>query len=297
MQLRMRSKIAISAGLLSVLLVSGARAQHKDLPAPLSGVEDLENVGKMLFKMADTNNDNLISQKEAVDAGNLLAGGFFFRADANGDGTVTQPEATAAREALFNQKPLLRFIFQRGQAEVRQQAAEGGANPQAVNVMNLLDSNHDRNISASELRQAVQTSVQGLFLVADKNGDGQLDPAEANQAVLEAGRTGIQTAFNAADSDKNGAVSQAEFDKAIINPAHVFFRILDANNDNQISAEELRSGSQILMKELRGLQIPEPSNSLSNQISQGATSAPRPATVAPGQPATTVTTPVTPPQR
>ena len=43
----------------------------------------------MLFKLADTNNDNLISQKEAVDAGNLLAGGFFFRADANGDGTVT----------------------------------------------------------------------------------------------------------------------------------------------------------------------------------------------------------------
>ena len=43
----------------------------------------------MLFKLADTNNDNRISQKEAVDAGNLLAGGFFFRADANGDGTVT----------------------------------------------------------------------------------------------------------------------------------------------------------------------------------------------------------------
>jgi Ca2+-binding EF-hand superfamily protein len=300
MQLRKHSKIAISAGLLSVLLVCGARADNQDLPGPLGGIEDLENVGKMLFKMADTNNDNLISQKEAVDAGNLLAGGFFFRADANGDGTVTHEEATAAREALFNQKPLLRFIFQRGQSEVRQQAAQGGTNPQAMNVMSLLDSNHDRNITASELRQAVQTSVQGLFLVADKNGDGQLEPAEANQAVLEAGRTAVQTAFNAADVDKNGAVSQAEFDRAIINPAHVAFRILDANRDNQISADELRSGSQILVKELRGLQIPEPNNSLSNRI-QGSTPAPgtatRPATVVPGQPATTVTTPVTPPQR
>ena len=101
-------------------------------------------MGKMLFKLADTNNDNLISQKEAIDAGNLLAGGFFFRADANGDGTVTQAEATAAREALFNQKPLLRFIFQRGKAEIGQQAAQAGTNPQALNVMNLLDSNHDR---------------------------------------------------------------------------------------------------------------------------------------------------------
>ena len=249
-------------------------------------------MGKMLFKLADTNNDNLISQKEAIDAGNLLAGGFFFRADTNGDGTVTQAEATAAREALFNQKPLLRFIFQRGQPEIDQQAAQAGTNPQALNVMNLLDSNHDGNISAAELRQAVQTSVQGLFLAADKNGDGQLDPAEVNQAVLDAGRTAIQTAFNAADTDKNGAVSQAEFDKAIVNPAHVVFRILDANNDNQISADELRSGSQILMKELRGLKVPEPANSLSNQIRQGNIPAPAPAAVtprtapvAPGQPA------------
>ena len=43
----------------------------------------------MLFKLADTNNDGQISQKEATDAGNLLVGGFFFRADANGDGTLT----------------------------------------------------------------------------------------------------------------------------------------------------------------------------------------------------------------
>jgi Ca2+-binding EF-hand superfamily protein len=297
MRLTKSPKITIGTGLLSVLLVCGARADKGDLPAPLGGVEDLENMGKMLFKLADTNNDNMISQKEAIDAGNLLAGGFFFRADANGDGTVTDAEATAAREALFNQKPLLRFIFQRGQSEVNQQAAQGGTNPQALNVKNIVDANHDGNISATELRQGIQSTVQTLFLAADKNGDGQLDPAEVNQAVLESGRMAIQTAFNAADSDKNGAVSQAEFDKAIINPAHVVFRILDANNDNQISADELRSGTQILVRELRGLQVPEPSNSLSNRISQGTTAAPRPATAVPGQPATTVTTPTAPPQR
>jgi len=292
------SKIAAGTGLLSMMLVCGAWAQRADLPGPIHSVEDVQSAGKMLFKLADTNNDNRISQKEAVDAGNLLAGGFFFRADANGDGTVTQDEGRAAREALFNQKPLLRFIFERSKAEITQQAAQPGAATPPLNVMNLLDSNHDRNISASELRQAVQTSVQGVFLAADKNGDGQLDPAEVNQAVADAGRMGIQTAFNAADTDKNGAVSQAEFDKAIVNPAHVVFRIFDANNDGQISADEMRSGSQILMKELRGMKVPEPNNSLSNQIRQGTTPAPAPAAAVPGQPVTTVpATPGVPPQR
>jgi Ca2+-binding EF-hand superfamily protein len=290
--------VAMGAGLLSTLIACGARADDKELPGPIDSIEDLQSAGKMLFKLADTNNDNLISQKEAVDAGNLIAGGFFFRADTNGDGTVTQAEATAAREALFNQKPLLRFVFQRGGAEVNQQVAQSGTNPQSLNIMNLLDSNHDRNFSAAELRQAVQTSVQGVFLAADKNGDGQLDPSEVNQAVADAGRMAVQSAFNTADTDKNGAVSQAEFDKAIINPAHVIFRIFDANNDNQISADELRSGSQILVRELRGMKVPEPANSLSNQLQQGSSTAPRPATTVPGQPASNVTaTPGTPPQR
>ena len=83
---------------------------------PIATVQDLQDVGKFLFKLADTNNDNRISQKEAIDAGNLLVGGFFFRADANGDGTVTPEEAQAAREALFNQRPLLRFLFQKSES-------------------------------------------------------------------------------------------------------------------------------------------------------------------------------------
>ena len=104
-------------------------------------------------------------------------------------------------------------------------------------------------------------------MMADKNGDGQLDPAEVNASVVDAGRAAVQTAFNVADLDKNGAVSQAEFDKAIINPAHVLFRIFDANNDNQISHDEMRSGMQILRGEMRQLRVPEPGNSIPNQIS------------------------------
>ena len=38
-----------------------------------------------------------------------------------------------------------------------------------------------------------------LFQVADANQDGQLSPAELNQAVGEAARTAIQVAFQTAD--------------------------------------------------------------------------------------------------
>ena len=300
--------IAVGAGLLSMLLATGVRAEDKELSG-IDSVQDLQDFGKLLFKLADTNNDNLISQKEAIDAGNLLVGGFFFRADTNGDGTVTPQESQAAREALFNQRPLLRFIFQKGQSAIQERGGSNSINQGKMTVMNLLDANHDGNFSAAELRQAVQNSVQTLFMSADRNGDGQLEPAELNQAVVDLGRTAVQTAFNSADQDRNGAVSEAEFDKAIMNPAHVLFKIFDANNDGQISADEMRSGMQIVIRELKSMKVPEPANSLNNQLQRlnnapqagtPATIAPRPVqTTAPVQvtPGTVPTTTVIPPRR
>lgn len=304
-------KIAIGTGLAFLFLTLGARVTVGDDADVPDAIENLENTGKLLFKLADTNNDNRISQKEAIDAGNLLVGGFFFRADANGDGTVSAAEAAAARESLFNQRPLLRLIFERGKEEINRQGGvqvasnQPGGGTQRLNLASLLDANHDGNYSAAEVRQAVQNSVQSLFMVADRNGDGQLDPAEVNQAILEIARTAAQTAFNSADTDHNGALSEAEFDKAILNPAHVWFRILDANNDRQISRDEMRSGIQTVMRELKAMSVPEAPNSLSNRIrnmniqstptpapASGTTVAPAPATTAPVQPVTP--SPVTP---
>ena len=211
-------------------------AQHHpagDLPGPIDSVQDLQDTAKILFKMADTNNDGLISQKEAVDAGNLLVGGFFFRADANGDGVLEPQEAQAAREQLFRQQPLLRYVFQKARpqnagnantspGEVRNQPPGQAARNIAANpvqaIGDLLDTNHDRKIEASELRQAVQQSVQMIFQVADANQDGQLSPAELNRAVGEAARTAVQVAFQTADTDRNGAISMEEFDKALTEP-------------------------------------------------------------------------------
>lgn len=280
--MRFNKSVALASTIAAALLTTNARAaEPNDAPGPIDNLSDLQDTAKMVFKMADSNNDGLISQKEAVDAGNLLVGGFFFRADANGDGKVTKEEADQAQENLLNQRPLLRFIFDRTKQETAQQGDKADIDQAKKNVMNTVDANHDGALDASELRQAVQTAVQSLFLTADRSGDGQLDPAELNGAVVEVGRAGLQAAFQTADADKNGAVSREEFDKAIVKPANVVFRVIDANNDGQITDEELRTGSQLLIRELRNLQVPEPANSLPNRIQSAVgTPAARPAAAA-----------------
>jgi Ca2+-binding EF-hand superfamily protein len=271
-------------------LISGrAMAQQRpagDIPGPIDNVRDLQDTVKMLFKMADTNNDGQISQKEATDVGNLLVGGFFFRADQNGDGVLEPQEAQAAREQLFNQQPLLRYIFEKARpqpgANTNINAAPGGANNQAGQVAqniaanpvqaigNLLDTNRDRKIEAAEVRQAVQQGVQMMFQVADANQDGQLSPVELNRAVGEVARTAAQIAFQSADIDRNGAISMQEFDKALTEPAHAAFRVLDANNDGQLSLEELQQAQRVIADQLRRLNMPDATNAPLNQIQRGA---------------------------
>ena len=107
-------KIAVGAGLLSMLLACGARAKDKDWPGPIDSIEDLQDVGKFLFKLADTNNDNRISQKEAIDAGNLLAGGFFFRADTNGDGIGDPGRGACGTRSLVQPETSPQVHFSKG---------------------------------------------------------------------------------------------------------------------------------------------------------------------------------------
>ena len=231
-----------------------------------------------MFKLADTNNDDQISQKEAIDAGNLLVGGFFFRADTNGDGVLTAQEAQQARETLYTQQPLLRFVVERakptnatpGNQPQNVQPIVGGTTNDPARVVqsftadpmgtigNLLDTNRDQKIEASELRQAVQTGVQTLFLVADTNQDGQLSPYELNAAVAEVAKSAVQTAFQAADGDRNGMLSMDEYDKALAEPAHAVFRVLDANGDNQLIWPSCNEPSRSSPTRFSGFKFPSP---------------------------------------
>lgn len=245
-----------------------SRADDNDLPGPITSLSDLQDTAKMLFKLADSNNDGLISQQEAIDAGNLLVGGFFFRADLDGDGKVTKQEAEQVKENLFAQRPLLRFVFERGKQEAQAQGQPNPAEQARQNVLQILDANNDGAIDAAELRQGVQTTVQSLFLAADRNGDGQLDPNELNIAVVEAGRAGIRAAFQAADKDNSGAISRDEFNQAIVQPAGVLFRVFDANNDGQITQEELNNGIRLIARELNALQVDEPAKTLPDRIQE-----------------------------
>ena len=159
-----------------------------------------------MFKLADTNNDGQISQKEATDVGNLLVGGFFFRADANGDGVLTPDEAQQARESLFAQQPLLRFVLAKRQAHEpsTSQPTRVGRDARAMCPASrrtwpptrpkplaiCSTSITTRSSRPSELRQGVQTGVQSLFLLADTNQDGLLSPYELNSAVGEVAKIG-----------------------------------------------------------------------------------------------------------
>jgi Ca2+-binding EF-hand superfamily protein len=271
---------------------SWAQGQRKpgDMPGPIDNLSDLQDTGRMLFKLADENNDGQISQKEAIDAGNLLVGGFFFRADQNGDGKVDQNEGRQAREAFLSTKPWLKYAVETAKATRQQQGSTNPNNPNANNpigaLANALDTNNDKALDATELRAAVQSAVQGVFATADTNRDGQLSPAELNAAIAGAARTVAQAAFQQADTDNNGQLSQAEFEKAIIGPARTAFAIMDLNHDGQLSQQEAQTARQVIISRIQMLRVPEPANSPRNVINStlGTPTQPAAPTTPPSQP-------------
>lgn len=286
-----RGLSAVGLGLLA--FTSQGRAGN-DTPGPIDSLQDLQDSGKMLFKLADENNDGQISQKEAIDAGNLVVGGFFFRADSNGDGVLSKDEAKAAKDAFLAQHPLLRIVIEKNKNAV-QTGAETPAGKAEQAFEALVDTNRDGNLQASEVRQIVQTTVTALFASADTDRNGMLSPTEVNASIIGIANAAAQAAFQAADTYRNGQISQAEFDKAIVEPAHAVFRSVDANNDGQLSQQEAQAARQAVMTQIKALRVNEPANSARNMIRTGAApsqvapvprfdAAPAPATAPPAQP-------------
>jgi len=264
----------LGAGVLSLGLLAMpglARAQapaQPDLPGPIDSLRDLQDTGRMLFMMADTNHDGQISQKEATIANNLMVGGFFFAADTDGNGVVSQQEAKAARDEYLNQNPWARYVVESLEAQQKGQSNNNQPNP-IQSFLTLLDSNSDKQIQASELRNLVQTTTQSFFAAADTNRDGQMNPSEINAAVAGGVRALAMAAFQQADGDSNGSLSRAEYDKAIVEPANVAFQVLDLNHDGQLSPQEVQTVERAIISQVRMLKLPEPANSPTKLIESG----------------------------
>ncbi len=227
----------------------------REMPGPFDSPRDVQDTLKMLFIAADTNNDGLISKKEATDAANMTVGGLFFRADDNGDGKVTQQEAQKIREEVLNRQPVMRLFVQ----EIRRGGAGSQQNP-FKGIADLLDANNDASLQGAEVKQAVATGVDAFYGVADTNRDGQMSPGEMNAAAIGLARAAGEWAFKAADQDNNGSVSQAEFEKAIVEPARVVFGVVDANNDGQITLQEAERAQRYTLSRMQ-IAVPDASDS------------------------------------
>jgi hypothetical protein len=86
----MRKYSLLALALMAWPLTARAQDAVPDLPGPIDSLQDLQDTGKMLFKMADTDNNGQISQQEALNAAYRIVGGPFFQADTNGDGRLSQ---------------------------------------------------------------------------------------------------------------------------------------------------------------------------------------------------------------
>ena len=194
---------------------SAQQHQQADLPGPIDSLTDLQDTGRMVFKLVDENNDGQISQKEAVDAGNLAVGGLFFRADANGDGTVTKAEADQARDSLLTQKPMVRFLIERdqdgpaGRQQPRPWDQSGRRCSWAWSIPTMMATSRPPRSGPG----GPDGRDQGLFAAADTNRDGLMSPVEVNAAIAGAVKAAQKASFAAADGngrrpDQPGRVQQ-----------------------------------------------------------------------------------------
>ncbi len=108
-------------------------------------------------------------------------------------------------------------------------------------MFGMLDENKDGKLSKEEM----QKGVDKMFADADANKDGVItrEEMQAHRARMhDKMRAKMQDLWKAADKDGDGALSRAEADNADMPMLSRHFDRIDKNKDGKLTQDELRNG-------------------------------------------------------
>jgi Ca2+-binding EF-hand superfamily protein len=191
---------------------------------------------------ADANGDGRIDKDEAYSGADFLVGGFFFRADANNDGAISPEEGRSARSELAARHPQLAL------------AIKTMAGPDAAaatsHLAEVLGVDYGKPVSSKQLREMGHQAVDQLFTVADRDKNGALTRAEAEEAARERLRMTAQATFKAADENQDQKVALDEFRTALERPVRQAFELADLNKDGSLTTAEAADAARAVLQRL-----------------------------------------------
>lgn len=179
----------------------------------------------------------------------------FRRLDANRDGKITPDEIPEPRRERFKQ--LLARADRDGDGALDQREFirgtrmapgvltgdnQNGAQPDPARLFHRMDRNSDGKLTAGEVPEERRAFVERLIRRADKDGDGALTLEEfvasrPQNAAADGTRRGPGPRLKLLDANGDGQLSAEEIDAAAS-----ALRKLDKNGDGKISADEMPSG-------------------------------------------------------
>lgn len=126
-------------------------------------------------------------------------------------------------------------------------ASAGAQGDPVTREIQMMDTNHDGKVSASEHA----SGARQMFLTMDANSDGNVTAAEmdaAQQSITGRSSSSEQMSsihkINTIDADKDGQLTAEEHAKG----SQRMFAVMDTNHDEQLTAQELQAGHERMLK-------------------------------------------------